>query len=109
MPYEQMKEYHSRGIKESVNILMAMHCGPMLRGLRNEVILSVENRLMKEMICQLQETPYGYLILNRGKKKCLVMLYHIERFCRYISQKEIIKALDVFGYELSEEKVRKKT
>ena len=48
MPYEQMKEYHSRGIKESVNILMAMHCGPMLRGLRNEVILSVENRLMKE-------------------------------------------------------------
>ena len=40
MPYEQMKEYHSRGIKESVNILMAMHCGPMLRGLRNEVILS---------------------------------------------------------------------
>ena len=54
MPYEQMKEYHSRGIKESVNILMAMHCGPMLRGLRNEVILSVENRLMKGMICQLQ-------------------------------------------------------
>ena len=47
MPYEQMKEYHSRGIKESVNILMAMHCGPMLRGLRNEVILSVENRLME--------------------------------------------------------------
>ena len=38
MPYEQMKEYHSRGIKESVNILMAMHCGPMLRGLRNESV-----------------------------------------------------------------------
>lgn len=104
MPYKQMKEYDSRGIKESVNILMAMHCGPMLRGLRNEVILSVENRLMKEMISQLQDTPYGYLILNRGKKKCLVMLYHIERFCRYISQKEIIEALDRFGYGLSEEK-----
>ena len=68
MPYEQMKEYHSRGIKESVNILMAMHCGPMLRGLRNEVILSVENRLMKEMICQLQETSKDFAGIFRKKR-----------------------------------------
>lgn len=104
MSLDIVKEYHNRGIREAVNMLMAMHGGPLLRGLKNTVIISVENSLLPELVEQLENTPYGYLILNRGVKKSLTMLYHIRRFRSYLSGEPVIGCLQKYGYGVSPEK-----
>lgn len=101
MPLDIVKEYHGRGTKEAVNLLMAMHGGPLLKGLKNTIIISVENRLLPELVEQLKNTPYGYLVFNEGKEKSLTMLYHIERFRDYISQEQIVRSLQKYDYGVS--------
>lgn len=101
MPLDKVREYHNRGTLEAVNILMAMHCGPLLKGLKNTVIISVDNKLLSELVRQLESTPYGYLVLNEETEKSLLMLYHIQRFQEYISRRQVISGLRKYGYGVS--------
>lgn len=107
MPLDRVKEYHDRGALEAVNMLMAMHCGPLLKGLKNAVIISVDNKLLPELVEQLEHTPYGYLVLNAGKGKSLTMLYHINRFRKYVSQPQIVRGLQKYGYRVSEKQTKR--
>lgn len=104
MSAEEVSNYHKRGKREAVNMLMALHGGPLLKGLKNAIIVSVEQALLPELIHQLENTPYGYLVLHKGDKKSLTMLYHIERFRSYLSHRQILGGLKKYGYGVSEKK-----
>ncbi len=101
MLWEKVMEYHKRGDEEAVKVLMAINGGPLLKGLKSAVILSVENRLVAELVGQLQMTPYGYFVLNRGKRKHLMLLFHICRFRDYLSSGATVMGLAKYGYHVS--------
>lgn len=104
MSAEEVSKYHKKGKSEAVNMLMALHGGPLLKGLKNAVIISVEHALFPELVQRLANTPYGYLVLYKGTTKSIMMLYHIDRFRNYLSHRQIRNGLKKYGYGVSEKK-----
>lgn len=87
------------GSEESnMAILLAIHCAPILKGVKVANIMTVTKRESAQIALLLQETAISSCVLETGGDKEILYLYREKELIRYLERREIKDFLSGFGY-----------
>jgi hypothetical protein len=99
MPIELMRDYYQTTSERAyVNMTMALHCAPFLKGIRNSALLVLtprDARLIGKMLYQMKakcKTMY------RNEEKIILLLYREEGLKDLLRQERTKRLLEGYGY-----------
>lgn len=99
MSVEKIKEYYARcGYDQHIHMFMALQCGPLLKGMANTSVVSLDNRMIKAFRRTLSSTKFHYIILYRGARRSVIFIYDADKLQTYLMRDEIRNCLQRYGY-----------
>jgi hypothetical protein len=100
MPIELMKDYYRMtSVRKHVNMTMALHCAPFLKGIRNSSLLVLKPEDAKVIGKTLSQIKAKCKTMYRDENKLILLLYREEGFKAMLQQERIKCFLEGYEYE----------
>ena len=88
--------------KIKMALLLAMHCAPIMKGIKAANIITVDKREFSQIGHWLEGTSISYRFLKTRGEKAVLYLYRKEELEQYLFLNEIQLFLKEFGYETTD-------
>lgn len=99
MPISEMIEYQKRASEEeAIKLQLAIHCAPVLKGVKISNILTVNTDSFGLVENILANTKLSYRFLKVIDYRAILIIYRKERLKGYLSTNEISAFLKSLGY-----------
>lgn len=100
MPVELMRNYYKKTSNRSyVNMTMALHCAPFLKGIKDSALLVLKPEDAKVLARMLRQMNAKCKTMYRSGNKIILLLYREQALCELLKKKEIQDFLETYGYE----------
>lgn len=99
MPIQEIMQLRNSQDEEmKLSLLLAIHCAPILAGIKSANIMTVTGREFFRIGYLLHGTDISYRFLKTKKDKGILYLYRERELIKYLRSKEIQSFLKGYGY-----------
>jgi len=79
-------------------IQASLQCAPLLTGIKVSNLLQIRSEQMEEVFRMFEGTQISCHVLSQKECKTAILLYRRNRLIRYLSQEDVRKLMEEFGY-----------
>ncbi len=100
MPIHEILKLKAAGNEEiNMAIMLAMHCGPILKGSKAGSIITLSGRQLSAIKFLINGTSVSYCVLKSKGDKFILYLYREQEISEYINREDIKAFLKGYGYK----------